>query len=121
MNKKTLIKDLNEVYNLISDHDITEAMEKLEYVISEVRQLHIPFVVWQSEQYCECNEIKAGNPLLVKPAVMHSFIPQPADIERLMKEKLMHRMINDKLGWTGEYRMSAKDVLDVIIDLQNGA
>lgn len=44
MNKKALIKDLNEVYNLVSDHDITEAMERLEYVISEVRQLHIPVV-----------------------------------------------------------------------------
>ena len=31
MNKKALIKDLNEVYNLVSDHDITEAMETLNY------------------------------------------------------------------------------------------
>ena len=65
--------------------------------------------------------IGAGNPLLVKSAVMHRFIPQPSDIEKLMKEKLEHRMINDEFGWTGEWRMSAKDVLDVIIDLQNGA
>lgn len=54
------------------------------------------------------------------PAVMHRFIPQPIEIEKLMKEKLEHRMINDDLGWTGEWRMSAKDVLDLIIDLQNG-
>lgn len=65
--------------------------------------------------------IGAGNPLLVKPAVMHRFIPQPTEIEKLMKQKLEHRMINDEFGWTGEWRMSAKDVLDVIIDLQNGA
>src|SRR5690554_2201822 len=57
---------------------------------------------------------------LTIPAVMHRFIPQPIEIEKLMKEKLEHRMINDDLGWTGEWRMSAKDVLDVIIDLQNG-
>ena len=45
MNKKALIKDLNEVYNLVSDHDITEAMERIEFVIREVKQLHIPVVV----------------------------------------------------------------------------
>lgn len=44
MNKEALIKDLNEVYNLVSDHDIAEAMERLEFVISEVKQLHIPVV-----------------------------------------------------------------------------
>ena len=58
---------------------------------------------------------------LTIPAVMHRFISQPIEIEKLMKEKLEHRMINDDFGWTGEWRMSAKDVLDVIIDLQNGA
>lgn len=57
MNKKALIKDLNEVYNLVSDHDITEAMEKLEFVISEVKQLHIPVVVQRGEQLpTECVE-----------------------------------------------------------------
>ena len=45
MNKKALIKDLNEVYNLVSDHDITEAMERIEFVIREVKQLHIQTVV----------------------------------------------------------------------------
>lgn len=50
--------------------------------------------------------------------VKNCSIPQPIEIEKLMKEKLEHRMINDDLGWTGEWRMSAKDVLDVIIDLQ---
>lgn len=58
---------------------------------------------------------------LTIPAVMHRFISQPIEIEKLMKEKLEHRTINDDFGWTGEWRMSAKDVLDVIIDLQNGA
>ena len=41
MNKEALIKDLNEVYNLVSDHDIIEAMERLEFVINEVKKLHI--------------------------------------------------------------------------------
>lgn len=53
--------------------------------------------------------------------VKNRFIPQPIEIEMLMKEKWDYRMINDNLGWTGEWRMSAKDVLDLIIDLQNGA
>lgn len=41
---------------------------------------------------------------------MHRSIPQPSEIEKLMKEKLEHRMINDEFGWTGEWRMCAKDV-----------
>jgi len=49
---------------------------------------------------------------------MHRSIPQPSEIEKLMKEKLEHRMINDEFGWTGEWRMCAKDVFDVIIDLR---
>ena len=56
----------------------------------------------------------------IKEDRVHRFITQPIEIEKLMKEKWEHRMINDNLGWTGEWRMSAKDVLDVIIDLQNG-
>lgn len=56
-----------------------------------------------------------------KLPVMHRFIPQPSEIEKLMKEKLEARKITDEFGWTGEWRMSAKDVLDVIIDLQNEA
>ena len=58
---------------------------------------------------------------LRQTAVVPHFIPQPSEIVELMMEKLEHRMINDEFGWTGEWRMSAKDVLDVIIDLQNGA
>lgn len=56
-----------------------------------------------------------------KLPVMPRFLPQPSDIEKLMKEKLEARKINDEFGWTGEWRMSAKDILDVIIDLQNEA
>lgn len=42
---------------------------------------------------------------------------QPTEIEQLMQEKLADRKINDEFGWTGEWRMSAKNVLDLIIDL----
>lgn len=52
--------------------------------------------------------------------VTHRFLPQPSKIEELMKEKLESLKINDEFGWTGEWRLSAKDVLDIIIDLQNG-
>lgn len=58
MNKEALIKDLNEVYNLVSEHDITEAMERLEFVISEVKQLPIhnvsdTLIAW--EQFKKAN------------------------------------------------------------------
>ena len=42
---------------------------------------------------------------------------QPTEIEQLMQEKLADRKIDDEFGWTGEWRMSAKNVLDLIIDL----
>lgn len=58
------------------------------------------------------------NPPLSKGAVAPRFIPQPSEIEALMKEKLANRKIDDECGWTGEWRMSAKEVLDVILDLQ---
>lgn len=52
--------------------------------------------------------------------VTHRFLPQPSEIEKLMKDKLDARKIDDEFGWTGEWRLSAKDVLDIIIELQNG-
>jgi hypothetical protein len=63
---------------------------------------------------------EAQNPPLRKGDVTHRFSPQPSEIEKVMKEKLEARKIDDEFGWTGEWRLSAKDVLDVIIDLQNG-
>ena len=42
---------------------------------------------------------------------------QPTEIEQLMQEKLADRKIDDEFGWTGEWRMSPKNVLDLIIDL----
>jgi hypothetical protein len=63
-------------------------------------------------------EIKDKASNVQQCAVMPRFIPQTSEIETLMKEKLANRKIDDEFGWTGEWRMSAKDVLDVIIDLQ---
>lgn len=63
--------------------------------------------------------IEELNQALHQLPVMPRFLPQPSDIEKLMKEKLKTRKINDEFGWTGEWRMSAKDIIDVIIDLQH--
>lgn len=46
---------------------------------------------------------------------------QPTEIEQLMQEKLADRKIDDEFGWTGEWRMSPKNVLDLIIDLNTNA
>jgi len=46
------------------------------------------------------------------------FVPQPSEIETYFNEKQNHKRIHDDLGWTGEYSLSAKDILDLIIDLQ---
>lgn len=48
-------------------------------------------------------------------------IIQPSEIEKVMIEKLTERKINDEFGWTGEWRMSAKNVLDILIDLTRNA
>lgn len=61
---------------------------------------------------------KQGNSSL--GVVTQRFLPQPSEIAKLMKEKLDTRKLNDEFGWTGEWRLSAKNVLDIIIDLQNG-
>ena len=57
MNKEALVKDLNEVYNLVSNNDITEAMERLEFVINEVKLLSIPDVVSQRRELLRFIEI----------------------------------------------------------------
>jgi len=43
---------------------------------------------------------------------------QPSEIERLLKGKYLHLQIIDEFGWTGEWRMSAKGMLDLLIDLK---
>lgn len=44
-------------------------------------------------------------------------LPQPTEIETIMAQKFENRKINDEFGWTGEWRMSVKNILDLIIDL----
>jgi hypothetical protein len=41
---------------------------------------------------------------------------QPTDIERYFNDK--GKRITDDLGWLGEYHVSAKDIIDMIIDLK---
>jgi hypothetical protein len=40
---------------------------------------------------------------------------QPSEIEEYFKEKKCF----DSMGWTGEYHVSAKDIIDLLIDLKN--
>lgn len=40
---------------------------------------------------------------------------QPKDIEEYFKDK----KIIDDIGWTGEFHVSAKDILDCFIDLRH--
>jgi len=47
------------------------------------------------------------------------FIPQPSTIQKIMMEKFQSKKLEDEFGWTGEWSLSVKDVLDIIIDLQN--
>lgn len=38
---------------------------------------------------------------------------QPTDIEKYLTEK--GKKIHDKMGWTGEFHLSAKDMIDLLI------
>jgi len=44
---------------------------------------------------------------------------QPKAIKELLEKNYPERAINDDLGFVGEYSLSPKDVLDVIINLKN--
>lgn len=46
-------------------------------------------------------------------------LPQPASVTKALKEQFSHLMINDDLGFTGEFRMSSKEVIDLMIVLQD--
>ena len=47
-------------------------------------------------------------------------IVQPSTIKKVLEgNKYRDRMIFDEFGWTGEYRFSEKQILDIIIDLKN--
>lgn len=44
-------------------------------------------------------------------------LPQPEQINKILEEKYGHKKEYDEFGWTGEYTLSNKDILDIIIDL----
>lgn len=41
---------------------------------------------------------------------------QPNDVDKWLDEKLSHKKINDEFGFTGEYRLCQKDLIDFMID-----
>ena len=44
---------------------------------------------------------------------------QPITIETILNKKYEHRKINDDLGFTGEWSLSVKDIIDIFIDSQS--
>ena len=44
---------------------------------------------------------------------------QPIQLEMLLDRKFNHLKINDELGFTEEYRMSIKSIIDLLIDIEN--
>ena len=44
---------------------------------------------------------------------------QPSEINTLLKEKYSHKALKDEFGVNGQYDLSSKDILDIIIDLSN--
>jgi hypothetical protein len=42
---------------------------------------------------------------------------QPQEIEKYLNNK--NKRILDKVGWTGEYHVSAKDIIDMMRDISN--
>ena len=44
---------------------------------------------------------------------------QPIQLEILLDRKFNHLKINDDLGFTEEYRMSIKSIIDLLIDIEN--
>ena len=53
------------------------------------------------------------------PVISRSF-PQPKEIDAWLLEKLKHKRIDDEFGFTGEYRLCQNDLIDFLIDVQNG-
>lgn len=41
---------------------------------------------------------------------------QPTEIEKYLTEK--GEKIFDEMGWTGEFKVSAKDIIDMLIDME---
>ncbi|OFX52331.1 MAG: hypothetical protein A2066_00115 [Bacteroidetes bacterium GWB2_41_8] len=66
--------------------------------------------------------IESGNPTtgVFVPNLSDEVRFQPRlikdEIDKLLKEK-DHLKINDEFGWSGEWRMSGKDALDLVLDV----
>ena len=43
---------------------------------------------------------------------------QPIEIDNILSDKYQDKKINDEFGFTGEYRLCQKDIIDIIIDLE---
>lgn len=52
---------------------------------------------------------------IAKPNVMRR-CPQPDEVDNWLMDKLKEKRINDEFGWTGEYRLCQKDLVDFFID-----
>lgn len=46
-------------------------------------------------------------------------ILQPNELNKMLEEKYVQKRIFDEFGWTGEYSLSCKDIIDLIIDFSN--
>jgi len=44
---------------------------------------------------------------------------QPEEINELLKQKYSAKRVLDEFGFTGQYNLSSKDLLDIIIDLKS--
>jgi len=75
------------------------------------------YIGWLEEQVSQANEAskqpdtKALDLQNVKPC----FLPQPSAIEAYCDEKEWRHYDDD--GWTGQFTVSAKNILDIMIDL----
>lgn len=45
-------------------------------------------------------------------------LPQPKDVDKWLEENYKDKRLNDEFGWTGEYRLCQKDLIDFVIDCQ---
>lgn len=66
------------------------------------------------------SKIENGQPTLQQHNVICRSIPQPKEVDAWLLNKMKNKRIDDEFGWTGEYRLCQKDLIDFLIDVQNG-
>lgn len=47
-------------------------------------------------------------------------LPQPHEVDSWLSNKFKHKRIDDEFGFTGEYRLCQKDLIDFFIDVMSG-